>query len=183
MLHPLLAPVVLLAALPQGWASVRSARLMFGSVVRMNSRRRRINVTSGLITGRDAAAEVRAFTTQDVLLGEHRRIAEEITVDAVRLGRDQTVIQLIGRTLSGIGSALAYAVLGLLLHTGVLDLALAGAATVAMRTASGAVSRGVFEVNQLYEPRSSSTSTAAPWSTPPPGAVPPPRRICAATPR
>ena len=65
LLHPLLAPVVLLAALPQGWASVRAARLMFASVVRMFSRNRRMGVTSRLITGRDEAAEVRAFTTQD----------------------------------------------------------------------------------------------------------------------
>jgi len=151
VLHPLLAPVVLLAAAPHGWASVRSARLMFDSIVRMNSRRRRFNVTSNLITDRDPAAEVRAFTTQEVLLGEHRRIADEITADAVRLERDRTVVQLIGRTFAGIGTALAYLVLGLLLVTGVLELALAGAAAVAMRTASGAVSRTIFETNHLYE--------------------------------
>ncbi len=89
-LHPVLAPVVLLAALPQGWASVRAARLMFASVLRMNSAHRRRGVTSNLITDRDAAAEVRAFTTQGVLLGEHRRIADEITADAMRLSRDRT---------------------------------------------------------------------------------------------
>ena len=43
LLHPLLAPVVLLAALPQGWASVRSARLMFASLVRTFSGRRRLS--------------------------------------------------------------------------------------------------------------------------------------------
>jgi ATP-binding cassette subfamily B protein len=69
VLHPVLAPVVLIAALPQGWASVRSARLMFASVVRMTSARRRISVTSLLITQRDPAPEVRAFTTQQTLLG------------------------------------------------------------------------------------------------------------------
>ena len=150
-LHPLLAPVVLLAALPQGWASVRSARLMFASVLRTNSAHRRRGVTSNLITDRDAAAEVRAFTTQGVLLGEHRRIGDEITADAIRLSRDRTIVQVLGRTFAGIGSALAYLVLGLLLYTGGLPLALAGAAAVAMRTAAQAVSQVVYQTNRLYE--------------------------------
>jgi ATP-binding cassette subfamily B protein len=114
VLHPVLAPVVLLAALPQGWATVRSARLMFESFVRMTSARRRIAVTSELITRRDPAPEVRAFTTQTVLLGEHRRIGDLITAEAVRLERDRTVVQLIGRTVSGIGTGLAYGVLAAL---------------------------------------------------------------------
>lgn len=151
ILNPVLAPVVVLAALPQGWASVRSARLMFASIVRMNSRRRRIDVTSSLITDRDPAAEVRAFTTKAMLLGEHRRIAGEITADAVRLERDRTVVRLLGRTLSGIGTALAYLVLALLIYTGALDLALAGVAALAMRRASQSVSVVIYEVNGLYE--------------------------------
>jgi ATP-binding cassette subfamily B protein len=151
VLHPVLAPVVLLAALPQGWASVRSARLMFESVLRMNSARRRLNVTSRLIIDRDAAAEVRAFTTQEVLLGEHRRIGDEITADAVRLSRSRTMVELLGRTFSGIGTALAYLALALLIYTGALALALAGAAALAMRTAAQAVSRVIFGTNRLYE--------------------------------
>ncbi len=151
VLHPLLAPVVLVAALPQGWASVRSARLMFDSIVRMISRRRRLGITSRLITDRERAAEVRAFTTRSVLLGEHRRIAGEITDDAVKLEHDRTVVTLIGRTLSGIGTAGAYLVLALLIYTGVLALALAGAAAVAMRTAGQAVVRAIYETNRLYE--------------------------------
>ena len=114
---------------------------MFASFVRTFSGRRRLSVTSDLITGRDQAAEVRAFTTQPVLLAEHRRIADELTADAVRLERDQTVVQLVGRTLSGIGTALAYLALALLLYGGVLPLALAGTAAVAMRTAAQSVSR------------------------------------------
>ena len=50
------------------------------------------------------------------------------------------VVQLAGRTLSGIGSALAYLALALLLYGEVLPLALAGTAAVAMRTAAQSVS-------------------------------------------
>jgi ATP-binding cassette, subfamily B, bacterial len=151
VLHPVLAPVVLIAALPRGWATVRSARLMFASVVRMTSARRRIGVTSMLITRREPAPEVRAFTTQPVLLGEHRRISDAITAEAVRLERDRTVVQLIGRTVAGVGTGLAYGVLALLLYAGGMPLALAGAAALAMRTAGLAVSNTIFEINRLYE--------------------------------
>ena len=151
VLHPVLGPVVLLAALPQGWATVRSARLMFASFVRLTSARRRLAVTSALITRRDPAAEVRAFTTQSVLLAEHRRIGDTITADAVRLERDRTLVQLIGRTVSGIGTGLAYGVLALLLYAGGLPLALAGAAALAMRTAGQSVANTIFVVNHLYE--------------------------------
>lgn len=151
LLHPVLAPVVLIAALPQGWASVRSARLMFASAMRMFSRNRRLGVVSRLITGRDQAAELRAFTTQPALLAEHHRIAGEITADAVRTERDRTLVLLVGRTFTGVGTALAYTVLALLLYASLLPLALAGAAALAMRTASQAVRTVVFEVNGLYE--------------------------------
>jgi ATP-binding cassette, subfamily B, bacterial len=151
VLHPVLAPVVLLAALPRGWATVRSARLMFASFVRMTSARRRSSVTRMLITRRDPAAEVRAFTTQQVLLGEHRRISDLITAEAVRLERDRTVVQLVGRTVSGVGTGLAYGVLALLLYAGGMPLALAGAAALAMRTAGQSVASTIYGVNHLYE--------------------------------
>jgi ATP-binding cassette, subfamily B, bacterial len=151
VMHPVLAPVVLLAALPRGWASVRSARLMFDYFLRVNSAHRRIAVTSDLITKRDPAAEVRAFTTQAVLLVEHRRISNMITAESVRLERDRTIVQLVGRTVSGVGTGLAYGVLALLLHAGGLPLALAGAAALAMRTAGQSVANTIYEINRLYE--------------------------------
>ncbi|HEU0127562.1 MAG TPA: ABC transporter ATP-binding protein, partial [Pseudonocardiaceae bacterium] len=50
LLNPLLAPVVLLAAVPNGWASVRAAMLGYESFVRMVSRTRRLGVTGNIIT-------------------------------------------------------------------------------------------------------------------------------------
>ncbi|MGH4010938.1 MAG: ABC transporter ATP-binding protein [Pseudonocardiaceae bacterium] len=151
LLNPVLAPVVLLAAVPNGWASMRSAMLGYESFVRMVSRTRRLGITSDIITGRRQAAEVRAFTTQDTLLGEHRRIGSQLAAEAIRVAHRTTAIRLVGRSLAGIGTALAYGVLGLLLYAGAMPLALAGAAAVAMRTASTAVSSTVFAANRLFE--------------------------------
>ncbi|MGH3796168.1 MAG: ABC transporter ATP-binding protein [Pseudonocardiaceae bacterium] len=151
LLNPVLAPVVLLAAVPNGWASVRAARLSYESFLRMISRRRRLGITSEMIISRYEAAEIRAFTAQDILLGEHRRIAAQLCAETVRVEHRKTATRLAGRGLAGIGAALAYGVLGLLLYIGAMPLALAGAAAVAMRTASAAVSTSIFAANRLYE--------------------------------
>lgn len=150
LLHPLLAPAVLLAAAPQAWAQVRSAQLGFGSWLRTSSWTRRLGVASRLISGRDGAAEVRAFTTQDVLLDEHRRIAGDLQAESVRVAHRQNVAATVGRALSGAGTAAAYTVLALLLVAGALPLALGGTAVLAMRAASTAIVNGMFMVSQLY---------------------------------
>jgi ATP-binding cassette, subfamily B, bacterial len=151
ILHPLLAPTVLLAAAPQAWAQVRNAKLTFDSWLRTSSQARRLAVVSELIARRENAAEVRAFTTQEVLLAEHRRIAAELLAEAIAVGRRQNNAITVGRTISGFGTAVGYVVLGLLLYTAAMPLALAGTAVLAMRTASTAIVQAMFQVSQLYE--------------------------------
>lgn len=151
VLNPVLAPLVALAAVPQAWASLRGALLELVSFVRMTARERRRDLTGDLISERANAAEVRAFTAQRVLLSEHRRISAELTEESVRVGRRKNQLVTAGRALGAMGAMTGYAVLGLLLYTGVLALALAGTAVVAMRAAAQAVSNGVFSVNELFE--------------------------------
>jgi ATP-binding cassette, subfamily B, bacterial len=151
VLHPALAPAVLLAVLPQAWASVRAAKLAWASWLRINSQTRRFAVTGGLIAERDNAAEVRAFTTQDVLLSEHRRIADDLMNEAIQVGRHRNRAATLGRALAGIGTGAGYAVLGLLLYLGALPLALAATAVLAMRAASTSIVTTVYLVSQLYE--------------------------------
>ena len=151
VLHPMLAPVVVLAAAPQGWASMLAAKLNYESVIRMVSRRRRLAITSRWITGQAEAAEVRAFSLQDVLLREHRRIGAQLTAEAVTVEHRKTAIRVVGRALAGMGFALAYGVLGVLLYTGAMALSLAGTAAVAMRTASTATSATIVAADRLYE--------------------------------
>jgi ATP-binding cassette, subfamily B, bacterial len=110
-----------------------------------------MSIVGDLMTERRTAAEVRAFTTQDTLLAEHRRIGDQLTAEAVAVAHRKTAVRLVGRALAGIATALAYTVLGMLLYVGIMPLALAGAAAVAMRTASTAVSTTVFAANRLFE--------------------------------
>jgi ATP-binding cassette subfamily B protein len=151
LLHPLLAPVLLLAALPQGWASVRSAKLAFDSYVRVNSQSRRRGVTTDLITSRSDAAEIRALTAQDVLLADYRRVSAELERDAVAVEHRKNVVTMVGRTLSGVGTGVAYLAVGILIYTGDLPLAAAGTAALTLRTATTALGNGVSAANQLYQ--------------------------------
>ncbi len=151
ILHPVLAPTVLLAAAPQAWAQVKGAQLAFDSWVRTSSQARRLAVAAELIARRDNAAEVRAFTTQDVLMSEHRRIADGLLAEAIRVAHRQNRATTAGRALSGVGTAIGYGVLGLLLYAGAVPLAIAGTAVLAMRAAASSIVSSMYQVSQLYE--------------------------------
>jgi ATP-binding cassette, subfamily B, bacterial len=151
LLHPLLAPLVVVSAVPQAWAGIRGAQLQIEAMVRMNASLLRRFVTGDLLSDRDNAAELRAFTAGRLVLREHRRIAAELADDEVRVGLRRNRLTTVGRVLSGIGSGISAVALGLLLYAGALPLALAGTAVLAMRTAGQAITTGVYAVNRLFE--------------------------------
>jgi ATP-binding cassette subfamily B protein len=146
-----LLPALVIAAGADAWAAMRSAKLRYESFLKMITRDRQSWVIGDLITERESALEVRAFTTQPVLLEEYRRVAAILSGQAIQVARRQTLIQLIGRAVAGVGTGLAYVVLGWLLYIGAMPLALAGAAVVAMRTGSSSLNSTIHGVNGLYE--------------------------------
>jgi ATP-binding cassette subfamily B protein len=151
LLHPVLAPLVLLSAVPQAWAGIRGAQLQIEAMVRTNTSMVRRWVTGNLLGDRDNAAELRAFTAQRIVLREHRRIAAELADDEVRVGLRSNRFTTLGRLFSGLTSGIGVSALGLLLYTGAMPLALAGTAALAMRTAAQAILTGVYAVNRMFE--------------------------------
>ncbi|MFI9503412.1 ABC transporter ATP-binding protein [Nocardia sp. NPDC052566] len=151
VLHPVLAPLVLLAVVPDMWASARAAKLSYQSYVRLVTRNLRTAVASDLLSDRETAAELRACTAGPALLDEYRRISQQITEETSRVEFARARVRLIGRMVAGIGTGIAYGVLGLLLYLGSLPLALAGAAIVAMRMAAVALSNTMNGINSVYE--------------------------------
>ena len=179
LLHPALILVVLLPAISQAWATTRAARLSYQWFLEMTSRTRRLSVVGSMLTSRQDAAEVRAFTAARLLVAEHRHLNASLTRDALTVEWRTMRIRLAGRALSGIGTGLAYALLGALIYTGALALGLAGAAALAMRTAASAVSTSIYTINRLYESSlhlqlygRCLTDAAARTRTPPPGPDP-----------
>lgn len=151
VLNPWLAPVLLLASVADAWAAMRAAKQGYASFLRMVSRFLRLDVVQNLMIARDVAVERQALGLQPTLLAENRRISADLTEEAVRLAHQQNRTRTIGRALAGLGSAVAYVVLGLLLYTKAMPLALAGTAVVAMRQASNALSTTMHAINTLYE--------------------------------
>ncbi|GAA1260776.1 ABC transporter ATP-binding protein [Saccharothrix xinjiangensis] len=151
LLHPWLAPALLLAALANAWAAARASKLRYEHFLGSVTRNTRKGVVEEVATDRDFALERHALALQERLLAEHRRIADSLVVDEVRVAHRTNLVRLVGRALAGVGTGVAYLVLLLLLHTGELELALAATAVLAMRTGFSSLAGTTRAVNSLYE--------------------------------
>ncbi|TWP50655.1 ABC transporter ATP-binding protein [Lentzea tibetensis] len=151
VLHPILLPVLLLAVLPDGWAVQRSALLAYASMARAVTLDRRVQMVAELATEREPAAEIRACQAEPFVLREYRIVADPLRDEDIRRGVAQARVRGIGRALAGGGLAITYVVLGLLVHAGWVELAIAGTAVIAIRATTTALNRLVLASNQLVE--------------------------------
>ncbi|MFI6498245.1 ABC transporter ATP-binding protein [Nonomuraea typhae] len=151
VVHPLLLAALFLASLPGAWAAVRVARLSYVSERNRTSRRRRMWMLGELMAERLTAAEVRVFTMRGFLLGEYDRMAAAETEAELEVVAGQTRVRMLGGLLSGCATAGLYIVLGLLLAGGVLPLAAAATAVLALQAARMSLSLALTNVNKIYE--------------------------------
>jgi ATP-binding cassette, subfamily B, bacterial len=151
ILHPVLLPLLVLAALPQGWASVRAARAEYVNERATLQLRRRRWKLGELMAARWEATEVRAYTLAPYLLRRHARLTDRLTAAELRVVRSQSVARSIGSVLSGVATALVYLTLGLLLVNGLVALPVAGTAVLAIQAGQSALRTLVVSTNGLYE--------------------------------
>ncbi|GGP95308.1 ATP-binding cassette subfamily B protein/ATP-binding cassette subfamily C protein [Actinomadura coerulea] len=151
VLHPVLLPLLLLTALPEGWAAVRAARLGYLTQLDLVEVRRRSWIMSDLMTERRHAAEVRSFTVRAFLLRQYAALAAHVRRVLLDLARRQTMSQVWGDVLKGVATALMYTALGLLLWRGVMPLAVAGTAVLAIRAGQTSLVNLVYALNRCYE--------------------------------
>jgi ATP-binding cassette subfamily B protein/ATP-binding cassette subfamily C protein len=151
VLQPILLAVLLLAQLPGAWAAVRSARISYLTRFALADSYRRKWILADLIAERKTAAEIRSFTLRAYLLDRVSRLTAHVRAAELRAARQQTVTKVIGSSLGGVATAGVYAVLGLLLATGLLALSIAGTAVLAIRSAAASLQQLMFSVNQCYE--------------------------------
>ncbi|WP_084000509.1 ABC transporter ATP-binding protein [Actinomadura kijaniata] len=151
VLHPVLLPLLLVTALPEGWAAVRAARLGYLTQLELVEVRRRGWIMEELMTERRHAAEVRSFTVRDFLLERYALLADHIRAVLLRLARRQTLTQVYGDVLKGVATALMYTALGVLLWRGVMPLAVAGTAVLAIKTGQSSLINLVYALNRCYE--------------------------------
>jgi ATP-binding cassette, subfamily B, bacterial len=151
ILHPVLLPLLVLSALPRGWASVRAARTQYLSMVAWSAVRRRKWLLSDLMADRDNAAEVRAYTAGSYLMERYSRVAAQQARAELRVARSQSLARVAGSVLGGLGTALVYLALGLLTLRGLVPLAAAGTAVLAIRAGQTALDTLIHATNDLYE--------------------------------
>ncbi|MEV6036801.1 ABC transporter ATP-binding protein, partial [Nonomuraea sp. NPDC052116] len=151
LLHPVLLPLLLLAVLPDAWAAVRSARMRYATMYGLIPARRRKWIIAELLAEREAAAEVRSFTMRGFLLRMYDAVARAEQDVLLQLARRQTVARLVGEALGGLGTALVYVALGVLLALAAIPLAVAGTAVLAIRSGQSSLSSFLYATNRLYE--------------------------------
>ncbi|MET7331039.1 ABC transporter ATP-binding protein [Nonomuraea sp. NPDC005650] len=151
LLHPILMPLLLVAAVPAGWAAVRMARLGYQAFYRLSTARRRKFMLSDLMAERQPAAEVRAFTLRGFLLGQYAKVADLEQDVQLDVARRRAATKAGGDLLTGVATAGVYVVLGVLLAAGVIPLSVAGAAVLAIRTGQVSLTALIQTMNRLYE--------------------------------
>jgi ATP-binding cassette, subfamily B, bacterial len=151
VLSPVLLPLLLVAALPDGWAAVRSARMRYLVSYELGVTRRRRLILADLMADRRAAAEVRSFNMRDFLLRSYDVLACYERDVRIRLARRQSLVRLAGDAVGGAGLGLVYLALGVLLSVGWIGLPVAGTAVLAIQMATSSLSGLLISVNQCYE--------------------------------
>jgi ATP-binding cassette subfamily B protein/ATP-binding cassette subfamily C protein len=151
VIEPVLIPMLFAAALPTGWAAVRSARLMYVSNRSRVSRRRRLWMVEFLMDNRWTADDLRYHEAGPWLRGQHQAMVDAETQADFEVIRSQTVTRAVGQVISGVAVAAVYGVLLWLLATGTVPLAVAAAAVVALGQGSVAMSNLLVAVNTVYE--------------------------------
>jgi ATP-binding cassette subfamily B protein len=151
VLHPVLLPLLLITAIPDGWAAARAARMRYLAMFVLSAVRRRKWILADLMADRESAAEIRAFTMRPFLAREHDRLAVRERDIHVDLARRQTVVRILGDIAGGVATGAVYVALGVLLAIGAVHLAVAGTAVLAIRTGQGSLATLLFAVNRCYE--------------------------------
>jgi ATP-binding cassette subfamily B protein/ATP-binding cassette subfamily C protein len=151
VIHAALLPLLFAAALPTGWAAVKSARLMYQSNRSRVSRRRRLWMIEMLLADRHSADDLRLHEAARWLRGQHQAMVDAETRADFDVIDRQTLTRAIGQSASGIATASVYGVLLWMLATGVVPLAIAAAAVLAMQRGSSATANLLVAVNEIYD--------------------------------
>ncbi|WP_367326304.1 ABC transporter ATP-binding protein [Streptomyces sp. HUAS ZL42] len=151
VLHPALLPLLVVMTLPSAWSSLTVARRRYISFHTWVQHARAGQLLSRLLIDTQAAPEVRVHNIGPFLLRHFRTMAETGEREQTRLASLAARTGLIASGWTGLAIVATYSVLGLLLWTGAMDLAVAGTAVIAIRTGSANLEALVVQLNYLYE--------------------------------
>ncbi|MFI9363459.1 ABC transporter ATP-binding protein [Kitasatospora sp. NPDC053057] len=142
VLHPVLLPLLVLAALPQGIASVRSARIGYVTMVKTHQDRRVLSLLRWYLVDKEPADQIRSSTMAPFLLEKYRAVGDRVTAATNNAAWRSAKVYVLGAIATGVATALVWGAVVLLLATGHMSLASAGTAFFALGAASSGL-RGI----------------------------------------
>ncbi|MFB7476019.1 ABC transporter ATP-binding protein [Kitasatospora sp. NPDC056184] len=137
-LHPALLPLLPAAALPAGWGAVRAARIRHAAHHRTLADSRLRRVLRGYTTERATADEIRTNGMTGFLTEQYRTVSARLEAEQLAGARRAMIATGAGDALTAAVTIATWLVLLWLATTGRTDPAAAGAAALALRTASAA---------------------------------------------
>ncbi|MFD1660162.1 ATP-binding cassette domain-containing protein [Streptomyces caeni] len=137
--HPVLLPLLVLAALPKGVASVRAARISYIASLATSKDRRLLGMLRWYMVDKQTADQVRSDTMAPFLLGKYRTAGARIDRTTDQATWRAARISLVGGAAGGIAHAVVWVALALLVSAGRISVAALGTAFLAL----GRVSAGL----------------------------------------
>ncbi|MDG4795478.1 ATP-binding cassette domain-containing protein [Micromonospora sp. WMMD1082] len=150
VVHPLLLLALLVATVPNGWASLRAGHLRYQTYAAGSVRRRRLWLLHRLMAERDSAPELRSYGLRRFLLDQYDRVMGVETGIQLALARRVTTTTTVGAMIGGIATAVVYVLLGLLLINGQIPLAAAATCVIAVQAAQRSLSVVTFQIDRVY---------------------------------
>jgi ATP-binding cassette, subfamily B, bacterial len=150
-LQPWLVPLVLAAGVPLLIAVARGGELMFRFQHRTTEAERRRNYLYMLLSGKDAAKELRAFGLEAFLRGRFDRLYDEHLAELRKVARRRLRVSLLGNLATSVVLGGIVAVLLVLALDGRIGLTDAGMAAGAVFVLGERLMNAVFSAGMLYE--------------------------------
>ncbi|GGM33916.1 multidrug ABC transporter permease [Micromonospora sonchi] len=150
LIHPMLLLALLVATVPNAWASLRAGHLRYQTYIAGSVRRRRQWLLHRLMAERDSAPELRSYGLRRFLLDQYDRVMGVETDIQLLLARRVTTTTTLGATIGGVATGVVYVLLGVLLVDGQIPLAAAATCVIAVQAAQRSLSTVTFQVDRVY---------------------------------
>ncbi|SCF27059.1 ABC transporter ATP-binding protein [Micromonospora chokoriensis] len=150
IIHPLLLLALVVATVPNAWASLRSGHLRYRTYTAGSVRRRRLWLLHKLMAERASAPELRSYGLRGFLLDQYDRVMRVETDIQLALARRVTTTTTVGAIIGGLATGTVYVLLGLLLLDGQIPLAAAATCVIAVQSAQRSLAIATFQVDHVY---------------------------------
>ncbi|MEV4754813.1 ABC transporter ATP-binding protein [Micromonospora sp. NPDC049559] len=150
VIHPLLIAALLVATLPNAWASLRAGHQRYQTYIAGSVRRRRLWLLHRLMAERVSAPELRSYGLRRFLLDQYDRVMGVETEIQLALARRVTTTTSVGAVIGGVATGIVYVLLGVLLLDGQIPLSAAATCVIAVQAAQRSLSTVTVQVDRCY---------------------------------